>query len=282
MSENRMLMSSLFVVIFVKTFLNHLKTNMISMKKQLLLSLFVLFVSIPLFAQDDEEKKGVSFGLGADFVSQYVWRGMSMAGASIQPGMTLSAGGLDLTVWGSTEIGSVKSEDQVAMKEVNLIAMYDFGETGFGIGFMDSWTQKKGGASYFNYKSGETEHTIDVELFYDLPYEKFPLSLAWYTMFYGADKQEDTGSQNYSSYFELAYPFKIKPIELEAACGMVPYASDYYSTDGFGVINLSLQAMSDIPLSSHFKLPVFVKAAWNPYHDDVHVLFGLSLNFGNY
>lgn len=116
---------------------------MIAMKKQLFLSLLILFVSIPLFAQDEEEKKGVSFGLGADFVSQYVWRGMSMAGASIQPGMTLSVGGFDLTVWGSTEIGSVKSEDQVAMKEVNLIAMYDFGETGFGIGFMDSWTQKK-------------------------------------------------------------------------------------------------------------------------------------------
>ena len=47
---------------------------------------------------------------------------------------------------------------------------------------------------------------FEAGLAYTLPLEKFPLSIAWYTMFAGADKNEK-GEQNYSSYVELNYPF---------------------------------------------------------------------------
>ena len=96
---------------------------------------------------------------------------------------------------------------------------------------------------------GDTGHHFEAGLAYTLPVEKFPLSIAWYTMFAGADrKMIDKGEekQAYSSYVELNYPFSVKGVDLNATCGVVPYETPQYNVNGFAVTNLALKATKAI------------------------------------
>lgn len=255
---------------------------LIGIRSGILSILFFLAISFGLQAQEEVAKKRkFSVGMGADFVSSYVWRGLYQGGASIQPGMTMNVGNFSLTAWDSTDFRGMGTEENPASKEIDLELSYELGDTGLEFFVSDYWWIDKGSGKFFNYKSSETDHAIEAGISYAIPLDKFPLSIAWYTFFYGADKKEN-GKQNYSSYLELTYPFKVKDIDLEASFGMSPYASGYYETSKCGVTNVALKASSSIPLSSKFELPVFVQAVWNPYSEDVHLLLGLSLSFGDY
>ncbi|HBK29272.1 MAG TPA: hypothetical protein DDZ04_05705 [Parabacteroides sp.] len=248
-----------------------------------LFPVLILFViSWGVHAQDEiTTEKHFRLGFGADFVSSYVWRGLYQGGFSVQPGMSIHLGHFGLTAWGSTDFQGSGTEGNPVSKEIDLVLSYDLGKTGLGFAVSDYWWADKGKGDFFNYKSADTDHAIEAGISYDFPFEKFPMSMAWYTFFWGADKKEN-GKQNHSSYFELTYPFKVKQIDLEAALGIVPYSAAYYETDKFGVTNLSLTASSSIPLSRRFALPVFVQTAWNLYAEEVYLLLGLSLAFGDY
>lgn len=72
-------------------------------------------------------------------------------------------------------------------------------------------------------------------------------------MFAGQDKDED-GNQNYSSYVELNYPFRVKMVDLTATCGFLPYTSYGVYTgaktnDGFAVTNVALKGSTAIKFS---------------------------------
>lgn len=227
-----------------------------------------------LHAQDEE--KGVKFTVQSDLVSSYIWRGMYQTGASFQPTLGLSAGGFSLTAWGSTDFdGNVSSEGK-ASKEIDLTAAYTFGNSGLTISVADLWWAGQGANKYFNFKSNETAHHFEGSIAYTLPIEKFPLSLAWYTMFAGMDKNVK-GEQNYSSYFEMNYPFTVKMVDLNATCGIVPYEAPQYAANGFCVTNVALKGTTGIKITDSFSLPIFVQAIWNPRLEDAHLVFGITL-----
>ena len=126
----------------------------------------------------------------------------------------------------------------------------------------------------------ESNKEIDLTAAYTLPVEKFPLSIAWYTMFAGADRKiNDKGEdkQAYSSYVELNYPFSVKGVDLNATCGVVPYKTPQYNVNGFAVTNLALKATKAINFNDKFSLPIFVQAIWNPRMEDAHLVFGVTL-----
>ena len=116
---------------------------------------------------------------------------------------------------------------------------------------------------------------------YTLPVEKFPLSVAWYTMFAGKDKKlNDSGElkQNYSSYLELNYPFSVKNVDLNVTCGAVPYkAEGIYTNSGFAVTNVALKGMTEIKINDKFSLPIFAQAIWNSCVEDAFLVFGVTL-----
>ena len=165
--------------------------------------------------------KAQEFTIQGDFVSSYVWRGIYQGGAaSFQPTLGFGIGGFSLTAWGSTDFDGTSSSDGEAAKEIDLTAAYTFGDSGLTLSVASLWWAGQGSNKYFNFKSHETAHHFEAGLAYTLPLEKFPLSIAWYTMFAGADKNEK-GKQNYSSYVELNYPFSIKSVDLNATCGFL-------------------------------------------------------------
>ena len=103
------------------------------------------------------------------------------------------------------------------------------------------------------------------------------LSLQWFTNFAGNDGLTKKGKRAYSSYFELAVPFKLASVDWTATAGAVPYATTYYGTNGFAVTNLSLTATKDIKITDSFSIPVFGQVAANPQSQNAYLVFGLKL-----
>lgn len=116
--------------------------------------------------------------------------------ASFQPTLGVSVGNFSLTAWGSTSLSE-------SNKEIDLTAAYKFGEAGPTLSVASLWWNGQADVAngeltndYFHFKSGDTGHHFEAGLAYTLPVEKFPLSIAWYTMFAGADrKMTDKGKK---------------------------------------------------------------------------------------
>lgn len=256
------------------------KTMNISIKRIVTAFLLLFFTSFTcVMAQKDDS--GATFTVQGDLLSSYLWRGFYQTGASFQPTLAFSVAGFSLTAWGSTDFDGYKSSEGAANKEIDLTAAYTFGNSGLTLSIADLWWAGQGANKYFNFKSHETAHHFEAGLAYTLPVEKFPLSVAWYTMFAGQDKDED-GNQNYSSYVELNYPFRVKMVDLTATCGFLPYTSYGVYTgaktnDGFVVTNVALKGSTAIKFSDSFSLPIFAQAIWNPRMEDAHLVFGISL-----
>ena len=239
--------------------------------------IFVAILSAMLFAATTSAQS--KFSLGADFVSSYMWRGVAVAGTSIQPSMNFTTGGFSIAAWGSVDItGS-------GYKEVDLSLAYSI--NGFSIGLSDNWWSGEGAFDYFNFKKDLCSHYLEVNLGYEFD---FGLHLAWNTIIAGAgDKYteftDDVGKPKraFSSYFETGYSFSIQDVKLTAALGFTPwnstvmYTGTYpHATDGFAVNNISLKASKDIAVTDKFSLPVFGQLAFNPATEDAFLIFGIS------
>ena len=237
-----------------------------------------LLVPAVAWAQDADNK--VNFTVQGDLVSSYIWRGFYQTGASIQPTLALGVGNFALTAWGSTDFQGVNASANGAAKEIDLTAAYRLGEAGPTLQVASLWWAGQGAGNYFHFKSHETAHHFEAGLSYTLPVEAFPLSFAWYTMFAGADKKAD-GSQAYSSYMELNYPFTVNTVDLNATLGILPYDAGVTTygdvNDHFAVTNVALKATRAIKISDSFSLPIFAQAIWNPCREDAHLVLGITL-----
>lgn len=71
-----------------------------------------------------------SFGVEADFVSQYVWRGIALSeGPVLQPSMWFSSHGATLTVWGNFVLNNEPNQGQ--LNEVDFYLDYGFQHKNF-------------------------------------------------------------------------------------------------------------------------------------------------------
>lgn len=223
------------------------------------------------------KSRGVRIVFGSDLVSSYIWRGFYNAGASIQPTLAMKVGGFSLTAWGSVDFASS------SYKEADLTAAYTIG--GLTVSLTDYYwtgspmavTPDSPGPSrnYFRFGS-DTPHRVELGAAYCFG-ERFPLTVAWYTMLFGADKKSN-GDQCYSTYAEVSYPFSVGSVDMGACVGFTPWeTSGTYGTDEFAVCNVALSATKAIRFSDRFQLPVFTRLIWNPAMDDVHFVGGLSI-----
>lgn len=231
------------------------------MKKLVLASAFAMSV----FAVNAAE---TSFDLGADVVSQYVWRGVYQGGGvSVQPGMGYEVGGLSIGAWGSVDIAGM------ACKELDFTIGYSVG--GFSIAVTDYWWNGQSEAfTKGTYFDGET-HLQEVALGYEFG-ESFPLSIGVATFVAGDADVKGNGDQAYSTYISLGYPFAIAGVDCGVAVGMSAGESSIYCTDGFDVTNVSLSASKEIALSPSFSLPVFAELSFAPATNDAYLVIGLS------
>lgn len=230
------------------------------MKKHLL-CLLAMIAPMMMSAQDEVETT-----IGADIVSQYIWRGQELGDVSLQPTLGIAYKGLSLTAWGSV---GLSNKDNT--KEFDLTAAYTTG--GFHIGVTDYWFNTPN-ERYFAYSAHETSHVFEANVGYDFEIA----SLNWYTNFAGNDGVNKNGKRAYSSYFEANVPFKLAACEWTATIGAVPYATSFYGdANGFAVTNIGIKATKDIKVNDHFSIPIFAGITANPSTEKTFFIFGVSL-----
>lgn len=212
-----------------------------NLKKWVLLLMTAIALPVSSMAQDK-----VEFGVGADVVSKYIWRGTDLGGPSVQPSLSVAYKGLSLTAWGS--IGFDSEDD----KEVDLTLAYETGN--FGLSVTDYWYPEYSGA-----------HTFEAQIGYDFGL----LAANWYTNFAGDDEE-------YASYISLIAPFSLIGLDWEAEVGATPWGTDYYGTDKFSVCDLSLGASKEFNIGKSFSTTLFAKATYNPTIEKFYATIGIS------
>lgn len=208
----------------------------------------------------------VEVTLATDLVSQYYWRGQDLGDISVQPTLGIGWKGLSLTAW-----GSVGLSDHTDTKEFDLTAAYEV--KGFHVGVTDYWfnTPRE---KYFAYHNENTSHVFEGNLGYDFGF----LSFNWFTNFAGNDGVNKDGKRAYSSYMELAAPFRLGGCDWTAAVGAVPYATTSYAkANGFAVTNVAIKASRDIRVTEKFSIPLFAQVAANPSTGKAYFLAGFTL-----
>ena len=233
------------------------------MKKILIITAILSAVTVTAKAQDTLETT-----IGTDVVSQYVWRGQDLGGVSVQPTLGLAYKGLSLSAWGSAGLSNPADT-----REFDLTLAYTIG--GFNIGVTDYWFNA--GLDplnrYFAYAADCTNHVFEANVGYDFGFA----SLQWYTNFAGNDGLTPAEKRAYSSYVEVNVPFVLGGVDWTATAGAVPFATDFYGVEGFGVVNVALTASKDIRITDSFSIPVFAQVAANPYSRDAFFVFGITL-----
>ena len=232
------------------------------MKKRFVLAM-MLVASTTAIAQDEIETT-----ISGDIVSSYIWRGQDLGSAAVQPTLGVGFKGLSLTAWGS--YGLANASDA---KELDLTLAYTIG--GLNLGVTDYWFDRGGldpDGRYFKYDAHGTNHVFEANVGYDFGFA----SLQWFTNFAGNDYKAD-GKRAFSSYVEVAVPFKLVTVNWTAAVGAVPFESAQYGTNGFAVTNVSLKATKEIKVTDTFSIPVFGQLVGNPCSQKAYLVFGFTL-----
>ena len=162
------------------------------------------------------EAQEISTTIGSDIVSSYIWRGQDLGGVSLQPTLGLEYKGISLSAWGSVGLA-----DPADTKEFDITLGYTIG--GLNIGITDYWFNAGLDPQdrYFKYDAHGTNHVFEANIGYDFGV----VSAQWYTNISGNDGVNKDGKRAYSSYFEVAAPFKLATCDWTATVGAVPYGS---------------------------------------------------------
>lgn len=228
------------------------------------LSGMFLMTATPAMAADSEK---VSFEVGADVVSSYIWRGQDCGGMSAQPSatITLNETGLSLGVWASAEL--FQTSQFANMNEFDLTLSWSpvealtIGLTDYHFCDGDYW-----GRWDF---SGASSHNLELNLGYDFG----ALAITWNTCLTGSDYKAD-GDRAYSSYCEVSAPFKLGGMECSGAVGIVPWEDSFTTggeNGGFNVVNVALTASKEVG-----KLPVMGQIVFNPQTEATYFVIGVS------
>ena len=214
------------------------------------------------------EAQEISTTIGSDIVSSYIWRGQDLGGVSLQPTLGLEYKGISLSAWGSVGLA-----DPADTKEFDITLGYTIG--GLNIGITDYWFNAGLDPQdrYFKYDAHGTNHVFEANIGYDFGV----VSAQWYTNISGNDGVNKDGKRAYSSYFEVAAPFKLATCDWTATVGAVPYATDFYGTTGFAVTNLSLRATKEIKVTDTFSIPIFGQVTGNPCAQKAYLVLGFTL-----
>ncbi len=231
--------------------------------KKIVIMVMMIATGMSATAQDEIETT-----VATDVVSSYIWRGQDLGSAAVQPTLGVAYKGLSLSAWGSYGLA-----DPADTKEFDLTLAYTAGA--FNIGITDYWFNAglDPEARYFKYDAHGTNHVFEANIGYDFGLA----SVQWFTNFSGNDGVNKDGKRAYSSYLEVAVPFKLATVDWTATAGAVPFATDFYGTTGFAVTNLALKATKDIKVTDSFSIPVFGQVVGNPCSQKAYLVFGFTL-----
>jgi uncharacterized protein (TIGR02001 family) len=236
----------------------------------------ILFIN-PSSAQGDTSK--YKLDISADMMSRYVWRGLNLGGSSpsIQPGIEYSYKNFIAGTWGAYSFSNA-----ITSQETDLYLTYTAANI-FSFTLTDYFFPKEDTLNhYFNYEKNKTAHLFEMSAKY-LGTAKLPFTILIATNIYGADATKSNGDNQYSTYIELGYNFRVNESACNAFIGFTPNNPDRSKGEsGFygpvaGVINLGLTATKEIKITDVFSLPVNASIITNPQAENIFLVFGVSL-----
>lgn len=240
-------------------------------------TLMAILLINPASAQQDTCKGKLD--ISTDLVSRYIWRGMNPGGSSpsIQPSIEYTYENFAVGAWGAYSLSNA-----ITSQELDLYLGYNIAGM-FNVTITDYFFPKEDTLNnYFNYSKDRTNHLFEASAKF-LGTEKLPLSLMIATNLYGADAKKSNGKNQFSTYIEFGYSFKIKDTGCNAFIGFTPNNPEESTGEtgfygkGAGVINLGLTAIKEIKITDSFLLPVSASLITNPQAENIFLVFGISL-----
>ncbi len=249
-------------------------------------------VAVNASAQESDNESKFWWGAGADFATNYLWRGYdqsytgNMFDPSVQYGVTLGYGKFYVDVWANNSLVSTYNEFDFTL---------GFEHKGLKITLYDVYCGLSGEMSpFFDDKSHSLTATIDYTFF-----ER--LRLHWGTTFlHAADyivRDDGTMRRAFSSYFEVAYTQPVKQLfDIEITAGASPWTGPFWcagpqrivdgapeldfenTPQGFNVTNLSLKLMREFDFG-FATLPIDLGYTFNPTTKRHYVLLKAGLWF---
>lgn len=238
------------------------KNNLLSIACALLLGSSSV---APLCAQESGEW---SMTVGADAVSNYLWRGSSLAGPSIQPSTYFDYEkgdwAVSLGAWGTKSF----------LKD-------DYNE--WDLSIEATWRNiTLSLANYSEYYGAELDDNyIDLGVSLTLS-ENIPITFSWYSIINQYDNAALIPSgyrwnKAFPSYFEVTYDFSVSVVDFTIAAGMLPFVTGYYENENYGICNLSLNAGHEFELNDSSVLPISAQFVYNPM--ERAFFWGLSVGY---
>ena len=240
----------------------------------------------------------LSFDIGADFMSRYVWRGLQYGGnaPSIQPTLGLNWKGLNVGFWGAYSLAGLNES-----QELDFFLSYTFYKDMFTVLFTDYYFPNgRVPDKFYSYDEDSTSHILEGTVSFNGT-DKIPVSLLVAVNFYGADASRIENDPNspkfnekvgiqYSTYLELGYSTTIiKKISFDAFAGFNltnPRKEDtntgYKGEGGFysskaGLVNIGVTFSKEIPITTKFGLPISTSLIANPVDNFYYFVFGITL-----
>jgi hypothetical protein len=173
------------------------------------------------------------FGISADLVSRYVWRGTDFGNsASIQPNLSFTTGGLEIGAWASYALTSSAADEN------DLYITYSIGD--LGLTLTDYYFPQSG--DVFNYKDEDSIHFLEASASYSL--DKLSLMAGYFF----------SGDPDNSLYVEASYEI-VSGDDLSAS--LIVGAGDgmYVAEDDFNVVNVGLTMTKGAMFASYIVNP---------------------------
>jgi len=235
--------------------------------------LFILFIFISntifgIEIETQDSTKKIQFNYKADFMSQHLWRGYAMCDVpSVEPSVDLFFKGIGVGIWSAVSIDGKYFELDTYLK-------YTY--QGFSFGIYDYYCPGSisSNHSVFNFSRYNTKHTIDLHFEYEWN-SSFPLKVLVATMIYGDDLNIETNKNQYSTYLELAYYFKIENFKVEYFVGYNPFKSYYGEKPA--IINAGIKSKGILKLFRNKQIPLQASIVNNPLTNKIYMVFGFEL-----
>ena len=201
-----------------------------------------------------------------DIYSRHLWRGDRLGDApAIEPEISLSKGRFGFTIWGATTFDN-------SYEELDLILNYQVLPS-LNLVLFDYYNPVRGEENNFwNYSTDNMRHTLD--LTGEFEKEGFPLTVLASVFLYG-DKDRVNGKEQFSTYIEPVYHFKLAGKEFNAFAGFTPF-SGYYAGN-FAFVNLGFAFTDAFQVGEKLEIPVEIKFCTNPHTNNTWFIVGIGL-----
>jgi hypothetical protein len=210
----------------------------------------MIITSTMLRAQ--EETKNSNFTVGADFYTNFIWRGTKYGtGPALQPCVKFVNRGLTIGVWGSFDANGYAEADPYVSY------LFPFG---LSLGLTDYYYP---GLPVFEISDTAGSHALEI----NTNFSKGGLSLS---ANYIVNQAGGAASNGGDMYFQAGYAFTNFQLFLGAGDG-------WHTSDGkFAICNVGIGTSRIIKLSDKFSIPVNGQVILNPEREKLFVVVGFS------